>query len=187
MKKLLALLLCGAMLASFAVGCGMKDNNSSDQNQGEVTIDETTFDKVVDAVKGEYGDDYLPSMMMDEERFVEATGINMENVDKFYAEEPMIGTQVDKFFAIKAKDGKGEEVEKELNAYRDVLVNDSLQFPMNIAKVEASEVVRHGDYVYFVMLGKYNEDDDADEASALEFAKNETKRGLDKIASFFNM
>lgn len=187
MKKFLAVLLCGAMLASFAVGCGKKDNNEQNPSGENQVIDETTFDKVIESVKEEYGEYYLPNVEMDEERFVEVTGIDMENVERFYAEEPMIGTQVDKFIAIKAKDGKGADVEADLNAYRDVLVNDSLQYPINEAKVESSEVVRYGDYVYFVMLGKYDERDDVDDESALEFAKKETKRGLDKIASFFNM
>lgn len=188
MKKLLAILLCGAMLASFAVGCGKKDDNVSDSNNNQdVTVDETTFDKVVQGIKDEYGDDYIPSMKMDDQMFADATGVNMDNVEKYYAETPMISAQVDTFIAVQAKEGKGEEVEKELNAYRDRLVNDTMQYPMNVAKVQSSEVVRHGDYVYFVMLGKFNEDENADDKSALEFAKAETKRGLDKIASFFNM
>ena len=27
-----------------------------------------------------------------------------------------------------------------------------MQYPMNVSKIQASQVVRHGDYVFFVML-----------------------------------
>ena len=37
----------------------------------------------------------------------------------------MISAHVDTFIAIKAKEGKGEEVEKALTSYRDYLINDS--------------------------------------------------------------
>ena len=46
-----------------------------------------------------------------------------------------------------------EEVESALNAYRDSLVNDTMQYPMNLGKIQASRVERIGDYVCFVQLG----------------------------------
>ena len=54
---------------------------------------------------------------------------------------------------IHAKDGKVEDVENALNAYRDSLVNDTMQYPMNLGKIQASRVERIGDYVCFVQLG----------------------------------
>ena len=41
--------------------------------------------------------------------------------------------------------------EKALTSYRDYLINDSLQYPMNVPKVNASSVLREGDYVFFVI------------------------------------
>ena len=60
---------------------------------------------------------------------------------------------VDTLLIIHAKDGKVEEVENALNAYRDSLVNDTMQYPMNLGKIQASRVERIGDYVCFVQLG----------------------------------
>jgi len=40
-----------------------------------------------------------------------------------------------------------------LTAYRDNLVNDTMQYPMNVGKIQASEVKSIGNYVCFVQLG----------------------------------
>lgn len=50
----------------------------------------------------------------------------------------MISTFVETFIGVQAKDGKGDDVEAALNAYRDRLVGDTMQYPMNIAKIQAS-------------------------------------------------
>ena len=69
-------------------------------------------------------------------------------------------------------------------AYQKVLQEDTLMYPMNIAKVQASQVVRHGDYVFFVMLGAFDEESTTEEAQQV-FADEQTKIGTDAIASFF--
>jgi len=55
---------------------------------------------------------------------------------------------------------------------------------MNMPKLEASQVVRHGDDVYFVMLGAYN-NDETDEAALLTFYQDQTKIGVDMIDSYY--
>lgn len=186
MKKILSILLSAVILTGFVVGCAKKDGTETG-NTSVTLIEGKSFADVVEGVKDEYGADYLANMDMDEARFVEATGINMENVDNFYSAEPMISAHVDRFIAVKAKEGKGAEVEKQLNDYRDTIVNDTMQYPSNIAKIQASEVKRYGDYVYFVMLGKMNDNLDMTEDEQIEYAKKEVKRGFDKIESFFNI
>ncbi len=96
----------------------------------------------------------------------------------------MISAHVDTFIAIKAKEGKGEEVEKALTSYRDYLINDSLQYPMNVPKVNASSVLREGDYVFFVMLGQIK-DDMAEEEDMLKQAQESNQLAIDAIKKFF--
>ena len=55
---------------------------------------------------------------------------------------------------------------------------------MNMAKVKASEVIRHGDYVFFLMLGTYDTSIE-DENAALEAAKEANKIGVDVVNGFF--
>jgi len=98
----------------------------------------------------------------------------------------MISTFVETFIGVKAKEGKGEEAEKALNTYRDQLVNDTMQYPMNVAKIQASQVIRHGDYVFFVMLGAPSDEamEEGDEA-ALKSAAENNQIAVDIIDGYF--
>ena len=66
---------------------------------------------------------------------------------------PMICTNVDTLLIIKAKSDKVDAVEEALNEYRDNLINNTTQYPMNLGKIQASRIERLGDYVCFVQLG----------------------------------
>ena len=141
---------------------------------------------IVQAVKDAYGENYLPSMEITEDMMSDIYGVNMDNVDEFIAEAPAISAHVDTFIAVKAKEGKGEEVEKELQAYLDYVVDNSINYPMNVAKVQSAKVVRYDDYVFYVMLGGYNDENpDATEEENVKFAQDQIQLGLDTIASFF--
>ena len=57
---------------------------------------------------------------------------------------------------------------------------------MNMVKAEASQVVIHGDYVFFVMLGAADmESEEKGEKEALDSAKQNNQIGIDAIASIF--
>ena len=75
---------------------------------------------------------------------------------------------------------------KVLNDLRDYQINDAFQYPANMVKVQASEVVRHGDYVFFVLLGEipFEAEEQGDDA-ILEAAKKGVKIGVDTINGFF--
>ena len=103
---------------------------------------------VVDAL----GENYWPQMAIPTE-FLEGFGLTADMYDEFFGEMPLISTNVDTLIIIKAKEGQLEAVEGVLNAYRENLVNDTMQYPMNVGKIQASEVKTIGDYVCFVQLG----------------------------------
>ena len=87
---------------------------------------------------------------------------------------------------IKAKEGKAGDVAKELEAYRKKQIEEAVQYPMNMTKLEASQVITHGDYVFFVMLGGADmeaEEQGAD--AALKSAKENNQIAVDVIAGFF--
>lgn len=105
------------------------------------------------AVTEALGENYWPDMMLDSEMLAAKFGVTKEMYDDFLAEIPMISTNVDTLVVVKAKPDQVDAVETALNAYRDVQINDSLQYPMNIGKVQASMVEKIGDYVLFVQLG----------------------------------
>lgn len=104
---------------------------------------------IVDAV----GNNYFPNMALLPDMLEMQFGITSDMYDDYFAEMPMISANVDTLLIIKAKDGKVEDVEAALEAYRDVQINGALQYPMNIGKVQASRIDQIGNYVCFVQLG----------------------------------
>ena len=103
---------------------------------------------VVDAI----GENYFPQMPIPAE-YLEGYGLTAEMYEEFFGEMPMISTNVDTLIVIKANEGQVEAVEGVLNAYRENLVNDTMQYPMNLGKIQASEVKTIGNFVCFVQLG----------------------------------
>lgn len=142
------------------------------------------LNQIHEAVKAAYQDTYIPSMPIDATALSEVFGVKEELCDAFIAEGPMISVHVETFIGIKAKEGKGEEVARALTEYRDSQLKSSMQYPMNIVKLEASQVVEKGDYVFFIMLGSADDGADSEEA-ALESAKKNNQKAIDVIDGFF--
>ena len=147
-KKLACMLLMGTLALSMAA-CG----NGQDKNTGAATENSVESTEGKKAVADALGDDYWPDSEIPEEMLNETYGVSADLYDAYLGECPMISVNVDTLLIIHAKDGKVEDVENALNAYRDSLVNDTMQYPMNLGKIQASRVERIGDYVCFVQLG----------------------------------
>ena len=103
---------------------------------------------VVDAI----GENYFPQMQIPAE-YMEGFGLTADMYEEFFGEMPMISTNVDTLIVVKAAESQLEAVEGVMNAYRENLVNDTMQYPMNVGKIQASEVKTIGNYVCFVQLG----------------------------------
>ena len=197
MRKMILTAAADMTVFTMMTGCQAKpagDNGQTTQATVEQTTEEQTttaakeisLDEIHAAVKEAYGENYIPSAAFDEQGMKELFGINSDLYDSFIAEGPMISVHVDTFVAVKAKEGKGEEVAQHLNDYRDSQLNGAMQYPMNLPKIEASQVVRHGDYVFFVMLGTPSEEAEAQgEEAALESAKENTQIAIDIIDGYF--
>lgn len=182
MKKLLAMLCVGMMMAGLA-GCGDANMNENNQSSAETTESTPTpvatstpagessvessvpdghdystgwteeMNAIKTAVTESLGEGYWPTMALDSEMLESAFGITADMYDDYLAEMPMISAHVDTLVVVKAKEGQADAVEEALTAYRDTLVNDTLQYPMNVGKIQASRVERLGNYVCFVQLG----------------------------------
>lgn len=174
-KTLLSITLVLTML--LAVACTKEEGSKIDESG--------MLQEAHEAVKNAYGEDYIPTMPIEEQMLSEIYGVNLEDVEEFIAEGPMISVHIDTFIGIRAKEGKADEVEKALNEYREKLINESFQYPMNLPKLNASTVYKTGNHVFFIMLGKMNEATDVSEQEALDFAKAENQRGIDAINTIF--
>lgn len=199
MRKMMLTAAAAMTVFTMMTGCQAKTaGDQTTQAVTESTTEETTteapttaakeisLDEIHAAVKEAYGENYIPSAPFDEQGMKELFGVNSDLYDSFIAEGPMISVHVETFVAVKTKEGKGEEVAKHLNDYRESQLNDALQYPMNLPKLEASQVVRHGDYVFFVMLGSPSmEAEEKGEDAALESAKENNQIAIDIINGFF--
>lgn len=167
-KRLACMLLMSTMILSVTACGGSQDNGaaSTTQESSVTTTEETTTPAPVStadakkalknakkAVTDALGDNYWPDSEIPEEMLEGTYGVSADLYDAYLAEMPMISVNVDTLLIIHAKDGKVEDVENALNAYRDHLVNDTMQYPMNLGKIQASQIERIGDYVCFVQLG----------------------------------
>ena len=148
-KRTLTVFLCGLLMLAMA-GC-------SGGPAKEISLEE-----VHNQIKEAYGENYLPSMAYDSQILEMIYGINPEWVEEAVAEGPMMSTHVDVFIGIKATEGNADNVEKALTDYRQNQIDNALNYPMNMAKIEASQVYRIGDYVFFMILGAYYEGESSD-------------------------
>ena len=105
------------------------------------------------AVVEQLGDGCWPDMQLLPDMLEMSFGIASDMYDDYMAEMPMISANVDTLLIVRAKDGKVDAVREAVEAYRDVQVNNSMQYPMNVGKVQASRIETIGSYVIFVQLG----------------------------------
>ena len=183
MKKMIKGLALSLVVLLLVSACSSKPAEDTPKPDGDATVSVTA---IHEKVKAEFGENYIPSMPMDADMLESLVGVSKGDVKEFVAEMPMMSTHVDTFIAVEANEGKADAVEASLVAYQKNMIEQSMQYPGNIAKVNASKVVRHGDFVFFLLLGAFDENMDASEEEQLVFAQAEVKKAEDVIAGFFN-
>lgn len=180
MKKAVVLLM--VFLSSFMLAaCGKKDDSTSDGNDdnGNAAFGEASMEELKAAVVDVLGENYWPNTVVEEEMFSQIYGVTSDMYEEYFAESPMISVNVDTLIIVKAKEGKVSEVEDALNAYRDNLVNDTMQYPMNISKIQSSRIETFGNYVCFVQLGA--DVTEYDEEAAILHCQEENEKAIDAI------
>lgn len=210
-NKILTLILAGAVILSALSGCSSgekahegaavtengtrtpetdgKDNENTEGEQGgqppEPPKGEITAESIGAAVKAAYGGKYLPDTPMDGEMLRAKFGFEEGSYTEIFAESPMIGTHPDTLVIVKAAEGKLDSVREKLTAYREALINDTMQYPMNLPKIHASQVVVKGDYAAFILLGEVNENVNSSEEEQARFAEEQVKIGVDAFNKCF--
>lgn len=191
--KKIALLSLSAVLTLSLAACGktengiIKDNASPGIETPAVSVDKLFTNEGISAVlHNTYGDNYLPSEQLDAQTVNSLFNLEDSDYDAFYAEVPMISVHADEVYIFKAADTA--KILESLNKYRDAEINQSMQYPINLPKIAASQVHDFGNGVvgYFV-LGGYIEDADieADETKSRDYYASETQRGIDALADYF--
>lgn len=153
--------LCVAALLTVFTACG---TSKDEENRKESR--HTDMGDIRQTLVEVLGENYWPNTQIAPE-YLEEYGLHSDIYDDFYGEVPQVTTNADTLIIISAKEDKVEEAEEVLNNYREALVADTDQYPMNAGKILASRIETIGNYVCFVQLGadtteEYGEDGDED-------------------------
>lgn len=173
MKKLILICMAGILFTGLFAGCKGKE-------QKDIPVED-----ILQAVKDAYGENYLPNMELEESMLKDNYGVDTSLIESFVAEVPMISVHQDFVIVAKAVEGKGSELEAELEKLKESFQANQLIYPMNQAKVQTSQVVRNGDYAAYFLVGAINEDMEASEEDQLAFAKEETQKAVDAFNACF--
>lgn len=107
------------------------------------------------AVKKAYGKKYIPNMKLSKSEITSRFSVSSKWYSSAFAEIPMISTHVDTLAIFKAKDSASKKkIVSKLKAYRKSQIDNTLQYPMNVPKIQASKIYTNGNYVCFIMLGQ---------------------------------
>lgn len=110
--------------------------------------------KLASAVKKAYGENYWPNYKLDKNEIKEKYGVDSSLYASAYAEVPMISAHVDELVIFKAKNSASKKkILSAVKNYQKDLKEDTMQYPMNLLKIQGSRVYTNGKYVCFFMLG----------------------------------
>lgn len=110
--------------------------------------------KLASAVKKAYGDNYWPDYKLDKDEIKSKYGVDASLYASAYAQVPMISAHVDQLVIFKAKNSSSKKkILSAVKKYQKDLKEDTMQYPMNLLKIQGSKVYTNGKYVCFFILG----------------------------------
>lgn len=148
MKKTLMMIL---MAVCVLAGCGKKE--AAPEESTAAYRNDVAPQAIVEAVAADLGEDYWANMEIPAEFLSDIYGVSADMYEEAYAQMPMISANIDTLIVVKANEGAVADVENALNNYKEAMAQDTFQYPVNIPKIQASEVAAYGNYVCFVQLG----------------------------------
>lgn len=205
MKKNKILTVCSLLAVSVVLltACGKKNNGNTGENTESTTpqtssqegnntgntlaestepAQESSLMYLRDAVAEALGEDYWPDSVMEPEYVQDLYGLKPDMYEDIFVETPMIGTNVDTLIIVQAKEDRVEDVEKVLGNYREGEINNTMQYPMNIGKVQASRIETIDNYVFFIQLGGSSVDaEEEGEEKVMELSREQNEKALEAI------
>lgn len=123
---------------------------------GEIVVTPwTEIQKIHATIKKSYANMYFPNVQVQDDPgyMQELLKLDASWYDEAIVEIPMIGANADKLILIHATEGNLENVKAALEAHKQALIDDLMQYPMNKPRVQTAWVVTVGDYAIFSILG----------------------------------
>lgn len=128
--------------------------------KGEIVVEPwTEMDMIRNEIVKFYGTAYYPNMKIHEDAeylknyMNDVLKIDAAWVEDIIVEVPMISANADTLILVQPTEGNAENVLNALKEYKNYLINEAKQYPMNEARVHAAAIEQVGNYVCFSILG----------------------------------
>ena len=167
--------------AQESAGNSSGDISGSDSNDKNSTL---STKGLRDAVAKAYGENYLPDQAMDAEMIESEFGLTKDMYDEVVAEAPLIGFHPDRLVIVKPKKGKEANVKRALEDALLVMKEQQMQYPVNVAKVNAGKVLEKDGYYCFMILGQ-TDDTSENDNDAAKFAEKQIDIGVKAFDNYF--
>lgn len=167
--------------AQESAGSSSGDISGSDSNDKNSTL---SAKGLRDAVAKAYGENYLPDQAMDAEMIESEFGLTKDMYDEVVAEAPLIGFHPDRLVIVKPKKGKEANVKRALEDALLVMKEQQMQYPVNVAKVNAGKVLEKDGYYCFMILGQ-TDDTSENDNDAAKFAEEQINIGVKAFDNYF--
>ena len=158
---------------SSSLNGGNADKNSEKSAQG-----------LRDAIAKAYGDNYLPDQTLDADTLESEFGLKKDMYDEVIAEAPVIGFHPDRLVIVKPAKGKESDVKRVLEDTLLVMKEQQMQYPVNVAKVNAGRVLEKDGYYCFMILGDTDDTSENDDDAA-KFAEEQVNIGVKAFNEYF--
>ena len=131
--------------------------------------------------------DYKHSVSRDFNSFVIPDASRCKWYSAAIAEVPMISANADTLVIVKAKNAASKKkIRSALKKYREELIQDTCQYPMNQLKIQASKVYVKGNYVCFIMLGTIsNKQEEQSEDKVIAAYKKQNEKAVKAINKLY--
>ncbi len=147
-----------------------------------------TIKKLHNAIKDAYGEQYVANMSLTNEEIDQRYGLSSKWYTEAVSDIPMMSAHIDTLVIAKAKNAKTKKkIKKKLQEYQQVQINDTMQYPMNLLKAQASRIYTKGDYVFFFMLGFIENEleETATEEEQIDAYKEQNQIAVDAVKELF--
>ena len=170
MKKLLTLVLAGAMTLSLAACGGKADDNNG---KTEVTM---TAQEIMDTLKEKLGDSFGCDVAETEDNISGYWGLDMGQVES-WASMSNSNSAVNSSYAVivKVKDGYAQDAAALLQTGYEQILSYSRMYNMDLQKVLQARLFVNGNYVALLILGQTPDGDVTAEEEA-QLAQDEAAK-----------
>lgn len=143
-------------------------------------------DIVLDDILNAYAEEYLATSEIPMEALEAEFGLTSDMYAETKGMMPVMSTHNDRIAIVKAKADQTDLVEQTLPTANQEIIDITMQYPMNVPKTNATQVVRHGDCVAFLLAGTIDDFTDPEGEEAQQHTKQQVKTAVDAFNSAFS-